>query len=295
MSLFSAGSDFRPIFYFRGHPVRLHALLVAIHCAALVAGTIVSPAAWSAWMSFSSAGSPPAFLSAPWTLLTHVLVHSASIWFLLEMLWLWQWSRILEDHFGPAALLKLYLILTVAPALALVLLQLVPGTGGYLLDNPSLVHFPLFLAVAFLLPDAEWIFGWKFKYWAAALSAIFLLQFLGSRNATGATLLLGNTALTYLYLRRIGLSPRFTALASRFRSALPGSPDRPSSRQPSKALPSPSPAPKITPRPSLPRENPTAERINTILDKIADHGIESLSPEERRTLHEASQQLRNSS
>jgi membrane associated rhomboid family serine protease len=285
MSIFSAGSDFRPIFHFRGHPVRLHALLVVIHCAALIAGTIISPATWSSWMSFSSAGSPPAFLSAPWTFLTHVLVHSASIWFLLEMLWLWQWSRIVEDHFGPASLLKLYLSLTLAPALTLVLLQLVPGTSGYILSNPSLVHFPLFLAVTFLLPDAEWIFGWKFKYWAAALSAIFLLQFLGS------------AAITYLYLRRIGLSPRFTFLTSRFRSALPRSPDQSSSRKLSQPPPStgPSPHPKITPRPSLPRENPNAERINAILDKIADRGIASLSPEERRTLNDASEQLRKSS
>lgn len=297
MSIFSAGSDFRPIFHFRGHPVRLHALLVVIHCAALIAGTIISPATWSSWMSFSSAGSPPAFLSAPWTFLTHVLVHSASIWFLLEMLWLWQWSRIVEDHFGPASLLKLYLSLTLAPALTLVLLQLVPGTSGYILSNPSLVHFPLFLAVTFLLPDAEWIFGWKFKYWAAALSAIFLLQFLGSRNATGAILFMSNAAITYLYLRRIGLSPRFTFLTSRFRSALPRSPDQSSSRKLSQPPPStgPSPHPKITPRSSLPRENPNAERINAILDKIADRGIASLSPEERRTLNDASEQLRKSS
>ncbi|MFN5962508.1 MAG: DUF6576 domain-containing protein [Verrucomicrobiota bacterium] len=294
MSIFSAGSDFRPIFHFRGHPVRLHALLVVIHCAALIAGTIISPATWSSWMSFSSAGSPPAFLSAPWTFLTHVLVHSASIWFLLEMLWLWQWSRIVEDHFGPASLLKLDLSLTLAPALTLVLLQLVPGTSGYILSNPSLVHFPLFLAVAFLLPDAEWIFGWKFKYWAAALSAIFLLQFLGSRNATGAILFISNAAITYLYLRRIGLSPRFTFLTSRFRSALPRSPDQSSSRKLS-ASTGPSPHPKITPRPSLPHESPNAERINAILDKIADHGIESLSTEERRTLNNASEQLRKSS
>jgi membrane associated rhomboid family serine protease len=295
MSIFSAGSDFRPIFHFRGHPVRLHTLLVVIHCAALIAGTIISPATWSSWMSFSSAGSPPAFLSAPWTFLTHVLVHSASIWFLLEMLWLWQWSRIVEDHFGPASLLKLYLSLTLAPALTLVLLQLVPGTSGYILNNPSLVHFPLFLAVAFLLPDAEWIFGWKFKYWAAALTAIFLLQFLGSRNATAAILLLSNAAITYFYLRRIGLSPRFASLTSRFRSALPRSPDHSTSRKLSQTPPSPSPHPKITPRPSLPRENPNAERINAILDKIADHGIESLSTEERRTLNDASEQLRKSS
>jgi hypothetical protein len=250
-------------------------------------------------MSFSSAGSPPGFLSAPWTFLTHVLVHSASIWFLLEMLWLWQWSRIIEDHFGPAALLKLYLALTLAPALILVLLGLLPGSAGTLLNNPSLVHFPLFLAVAFLLPDADWIFGWKFKYWAAALTTIFLLQFLGSRNLTGAILLITNAAVTYLYLRRIGLSPRFATLSDQFRRALPR-----------KSTPSPSPArnpahptqpsttgtnPKITPRPTLPRESPNAERINAILDKIADHGIESLSPQERRALNDASEQLRKPS
>ena len=186
VTMYTVPSGSEPLFYFRGHPVRLHALLVLVQIAGMVAGAVFGMGRWMEWMEFRVEPGSAAFLMRPWAFVTHVLIQPVSPWFILQMVWLWQWGKILEENFGRGFLLRLYGVLTLALPAVLVVLSVLPGSGGYQLADPGLVHFPLFLAVAMLMPDAQWLFGWPFKYWAAALSAIFLLQYIAARDLVGA-------------------------------------------------------------------------------------------------------------
>ena len=206
--MYTVPSGSEPLFYFRGHAVRLHALLVLVQIAGMVAGAVFGMGRWMEWMEFRVEPGSAAFLMRPWAFVTHVLIQPVSPWFILQMVWLWQWGKILEENFGRGFLLRLYGVLTLALPAVLVVLSVLPGSGAYMLADPGLVHFPLFLAVAMLMPDAQWLFGWPFKYWAAALSAIFLLQYIAARDLVGALLAVTAGVLTYVQMRRAGIVSR---------------------------------------------------------------------------------------
>ena len=298
MMFLPPGSDAQPLFRVNGWPVRLHTLLVIIHVAALVAASIAGLGTWQRAMAFIAPSSGWSFVAEPWRVITHVLVHAPSVWFLIEMLWLWQWARILEENFGRRLLLRLYLGLTLAAPVLLCVFKLLPGFDGYILSGAQVVHFCLFLAVAFLMPGAQAFFGIAFKWFAVALSAIFLLQFVAARDGTGAVLGISSGILTYAYLRLAGLESRFRAVGDAFREALPRfGPRRPPqggrSRPAGSAQATPARyEPKIVPRSAITEDPPESERINAVLDKIASRGIESLTADERAILERASARLK---
>ena len=286
--MYTVPSGSEPLFYFRGHPVRLHALLVLVQIAGMVAGAVFGMGRWMGWMEFRVEPGSAAFLMRPWAFVTHVLIQPVSPWFILQMVWLWQWGKILEENFGRGFLLRLYGVLTLALPAVLVVLSVLPGSGAYMLADPGLVHFPLFLAVAMLMPDAQWLFGWPFKYWAAALSAIFLLQYIAARDLVGALLAVTAGVLTYVLMRRAGMVSRLGGIAETVREALPERRGKVAGTGAGKRVSSP----KLVPRAELKPEAPDVERVNALLDKIAASGMGSLSDAERADLQRASARLK---
>jgi len=286
--MYTVPSGSEPLFYFRGHPVRLHALLVLVQIAGMVAGAVFGMGRWMEWMEFRVEPGSAAFLMRPWAFVTHVLIQPVSPWFILQMVWLWQWGKILEENFGRGFLLRLYGVLTLALPAVLVVLSVLPGSGAYMLADPGLVHFPLFLAVAMLMPDAQWLFGWPFKYWAAALSAIFLLQYIAARDLVGALLAVTAGVLTYVLMRRAGMVSRLGGIAETVREALPERRGKVAGKGAGKRVASP----KLVPRAELKPEAPDVERVNALLDKIAASGMGSLSDAERADLQRASARLK---
>lgn len=292
VTMYTVPSGSEPLFYFRGHPVRLHALLVLVQIAGMVAGAVFGVGRWEEWMAFRVEPGSAAFLMRPWAFVTHVLIQPVSPWFILQMVWLWQWGKILEENFGRGFLLRLYGVLTLALPAVLVVLSLLPGSGGYQLADPGLVHFPLFLAVAMLMPDAQWLFGWPFKYWAAALSAIFLLQYIAVRDLVNALLAVTAGVLTYVLMRRAGMVSRLGGIAETVRGALPERPKKSAGKVVGKGAGKRVVSPKLVPRAELKPEAPDVERVNALLDKIAASGMGSLSDAERADLQRASARLK---
>ena len=290
--MYTVPSGSEPLFYFRGHPVRLHALLVLVQIAGMVAGAVFGMGRWMGWMEFRVEPGSAAFLMRPWAFVTHVLIQPVSPWFILQMVWLWQWGKILEENFGRGFLLRLYGVLTLALPGVLVVLSVLPGSGSYQLADPGLVHFPLFLAVAMLMPDAQWLFGWPFKYWAAALSAIFLLQYIAARDLVGALLAVTAGVLTYVLMRRAGMVSRLGGIAETVREALPERRGKVAGKGSGKGAGKRVASPKLVPRAELKPEAPDVERVNALLDKIAASGMGSLSDAERADLQRASARLK---
>src|SRR5687768_14725812 len=49
------------------------------------------------------------FITRPWTLLTHFILH-ISVWHLIaNMLWMWAFGRILQDIAGPSKVIPIFL------------------------------------------------------------------------------------------------------------------------------------------------------------------------------------------
>ena len=141
------------------------------------------------------------------------------------------------------------------------------------------------MAVAFLHPDGViGLLNIRIKYVAGAVFGIYLLQSVYSRDGLGAALLIASVSLTYIIMRRYGLTPRFTRVTEAVSAALP----RPR-RKPAPALPY---KPKVLPRPAVGEDRTPVAKIDAILEKISRTGLDSLDDWERRELERASSELK---
>src|SRR6476620_8164547 len=81
----------------------------------------------------------PTFLSRPWTLLTHFILH-VDVWHIIaNMLWLWAFGRILQDIAGSNKIVPVFLYGAMAGAIGFILfMNLIPGLRGGLLHAKAL-------------------------------------------------------------------------------------------------------------------------------------------------------------
>jgi hypothetical protein len=215
-----------------------------------------------------------------WTIATYVLINPPSIWVLISSAMLWMWGQEVEKFFGRRVFVKMFLIFTVAQPLLLSLVvpivgPLWPAMGVYQ------VEFAVFLAFVTLYPHARIsLILVSLEAWiiAVAFVALDVLQCLAAHNWGGLILILGETALAYGLVR---YEQGHWNVSSLFAWTKKG------------VSLSPGPKLKIVRRS---REEPIPSTsdldVDTILDKIGKHGLESLTPEERRTLEKASKDLR---
>lgn len=308
-SFFDSGH--RPLWVVKGYPVYLATVLTAAHVAALLAAAIVGFGVWSGWFAFLAG--PAASGAQVWRWLTHPFVHSDKgvIWFLLDMIFLYLWGSRIERAFGRKMFAFLYLVLVLAPPLVTWLWFSAAGTPS-LLQGTRLTHFPLFLAFCFMEPTTPFFAphpALQAKYVGTAFFALSVVMLLGERETGVLVAFLVNCALTYFILRRNGLPPRFSAFSEAFVAALPKRPNF-KKKQPSRgplrvspkssaSSPAAAPAgryyePKIKPRPDLYPEKQAVREVDDLLDKIARSGLDSLTPDERAKLEQASARLKNS-
>lgn len=264
--------------------MRIASLLVILHCVALMVQAIVGSSSFLE-LSFRDAGAGQGYLLPEfWKWGTWFLANPPRFWFLIDMAMLWVFGRELENVMGRKFLARLYLAMIALPAV-MALCALLLGIGDEVsLSGPSSIHFSIFMAVAFLHPDAPSFFGVKLKFLAGALISIFCLQYLYLRNGFAAAVLLSSTALTYFIMRRWGLTPRFERVTEAISAAMPR---RLTPKQ--KALPY---TPKVRPKPEISPDPAPVAKIDAILEKISRAGIDSLDEWERRELERASKELK---
>ena len=302
--MFTANSyspDSQPLGYYKGHPVYLATVLVAAHIVMMLFGVILPGIGQELVFAPGQIGS----WAQVWRWVTYPFVHQVSLWFVIEMLFLFRFGMEIEKVFGRRALAKLYGGLVLLPPLLLTLLYVGFGTP-YTLFGTSFSHFCLFLGICMLYPGAlmfcslPWL---TLKLAGSIMLGVYVLSDLAARDWTHLLLMLANVGLTYFILRQAGLTPRFEAIQDAIRGALPArrpaAPAPPARRQKnpgdSPAKPSKYYEPKIKPKPDLAPERKAVEEIDGLLDKIARHGIDSLTAEEKAALQRASSKLKETS
>ena len=287
MDQYSYDPNNRPLCYVGGYPVWLSTALVVLHSVLLVAiastgGRVMEWLMLRAWMP--AGGTPPMWPSW-WQWGTYFLANSPSAWFLLDMYFLWVFGRELESTFGRRFFARLYLMLVAIGALVTAGALLTGLSHEALLAGPGTVHFCLFMAIAFLHPDAPlMILQIRIKFVAAALLAISLLRHIQLRDGLGCAVLLISVAATYILMRHAGLSPRFGRLAEAVSGALPRPRRKRQEGLPYKA--------KMVPRLEVRDDRRAVEKVDAILEKISRSGLDSLTAEERRELERASAELK---
>lgn len=231
---------------------------------------------------------PDEVLRQPWTLLTYMFAHAGGFHLLFNMIVLFFFGRPLEERWGSADFLKFYLV---------------AGLGGALLSfvTPSAMILGasgavngLMIAFALIWPEAViHLFGIlpvKAKWLVAFLAAFSFAAALGGTGAGVAHWAhLGGFAAGFAYVKS-GLLPgeygrkrAGPGLLDRLRAKLRRKPP----------VNNTSTYRSATSSRRFERESRSLDEIDRILDKISAHGIGSLTPEEHRTLKEASRRERS--
>lgn len=242
--------------------------------------------------------------SSWWTIITYMFVH-AGFWHLaLNMYTLWLFGPRVEHSWTSGGFVRYYVWCGLGGWLFHLLL-----TRNAPLVGASAAVFGVMLAYAMRWPDEEMLlFGvvpMKVKWMVGLLTVMSIAFGLGGGSNIAHFAHLGGFAFGWMYLRTSS-AQSLDRLRQRI-SQVPDIPDEtpraiprslPRSRErgevdeivaKSKAAIAKRPAPQLAARPRDAR----SDELDLILDKINRTGLESLTPEERRTLEEASKRLRD--
>jgi membrane associated rhomboid family serine protease len=222
-----------------------------------------------------------------WRLVTFQFLHAGILHLFFNMLGLYIFGPPVEAHLGRKKYLAFYLVCGIFGGLAYLALNLAGlianqmGVGslpGLLIDDPhttlvgaSAGVFGVIMACARLRPTekVQLIFPpveVKMKYFAIAYVAIAAVNLLfGGNNAGGDAAHIGGALAGFYFILRPHLLTDFFDVFTDSRRAKPAA------------------KLKITPRPS---------RIDELLEKVAKEGRQSLSAEERETLHRETERLK---
>jgi membrane associated rhomboid family serine protease len=231
-----------------------------------------------------------------WRLLTYAFLHSeySLLHIVFNMLFLWWFGSDVEDLYGPREFLAVYLTAAVVSGLAFMLGSLAHvqlgsqclGASGAVTAVLVLcaIHYPTRVIYMFYLVPVP---IWLFVVFSVAQDLFGLLGGPNDRNVAFAGHL-GGAAFGLLYYqmhwRLLNLVPNFSAWRRprvRSRLRIYREEDEPAT-----------PVPVAAASPSNVDEQLEA-RMDAVLQKVSNHGIESLTEQERSILLQASERLKH--
>ena len=247
----------------------------------IIANSVVSVLIWAGAIPFELAVEYLGFnvsevYKEPWTIITYMFVHAGFFHVFFNMLMLFFFGPPLEERWGGKEFIKYYLICGVGGAFFTLIF------GGGTIVGASGAVFGVMLAYALNWPNALiWIyaiFPVKAKYVVLFLGAIsFFSAFSGRADGTAHFAHLGGLIVGYIYLAKgWQLQTHWSSLKKRVRRrklrVVSGGASGDDRKRPAK----------------VEEEKRMLEVVDKLLEKIAEHGIESLTPEERRFLDDVS-------
>lgn len=279
MIVFRENDDYEPLTWVRGMPVYVTTVLVALHTTALMVVLLAGGmwgASWVNALPFSAASVVEH--GAVWQWATYAFVNRAAnpIFFLIEMIFFYLFGREVERYLGRRRFLLLYAALIMVPPVALTsvfaLARAVGATPSAMsLEGAGSVHLAVFIAFARLYPGVQFFLRIQAVWMAAGLFGLFLMFALAGRYWSGATALILDGAVAVFGVAWLQGAFSFWLRWPKWRLFR-----RKDSEEIGEV--------------GVPGSDPMAA-IDPLLDKIARHGMESLTEAERQTLEKARQAL----
>ncbi len=252
---------------------------------------------------------PSRFPAAWWTLVTYMFVHAWLAHLAFNMFTLWMFGPRLEQVLGTRSFLQFFLWCGLGGAIA----HLVFAPNAAVVGASGAISGVL-VAYALRWPDEEvFLFGvipMKSRWLIAAMIGMNIIFALSPGSGIDWSAHLGGMAFGWVFLKlsSVGGLSRVRGLVSSMPEDAEGMPRAiPRTRFPTRdraqgvdeivarsnavVLRENKPVQHV-PRQESPKEY--AARVNLVLDKISQRGIDSLTREERRLLEEMSRRLRDS-
>ncbi len=238
---------------------------------------------------FCVPASPQRLLFQVWSPLTYMFLHQ-SFWHLLgNLIFLHMFGSIVSDLIGPRRVLPVYLLGGLVGALAfMVSAHLLPYVGQYALGasgavmalgGAALVLAPEYRVRLLLLGDV------KIKYIVIVLLVFDLIGIAGHYNSGGHMAHLGGFTLGVLFARAMKQGSDWAEPINQTLDRVSGWLKNTATTQhaaPSRRARHSGVGTKTAEEPSF------QERLDAILDKIKASGLDSLTPEEKEFLYNAS-------
>lgn len=253
-------------------------------------------------------------LFRPWQLVTYMFLHGGFMHILFNMFALWMFGIEVENTWGTRKFLTYYVICGLGAAAAHLIMSQMLGVMSGPLVGASGGIFGVLVAYGVMFPDNRIVFFPIFfpikARFAVGIFIIIEVLSIGGNDNVGHLAHLGGAVTGILYmliasgghlLRQKGGGPGF---GSAWRSATNGGSAKPNAsfwQKPAAktgrsvdadytdvedASPAPAPNPNVKQARVI-----TQEEIDRILDKIAAHGYQTLSDDERDILFEASKRM----
>lgn len=313
--------DYRPLFYVRGHGVHLTTLLVGVYAVALVACSLLMAAGQERGVLSLLAFDSSAVVQRweVWRLVTYPLLQPPSLWFLLEMYFLYTFGQEVEKFFGRRTFLKLYAAMLLVPTLLLTAGDFF-GVRSVLVGTNTL-HFGVFALFVFVYPGVRFaLIPLTALQWLLVLLAFYTLICLAGRDWTAVFTLWVSVGVAFLGVRVAGAGGGWpsSSFVARVRNLFPrrrGNGGRASTTVRGGTFGKQAPQARSSSRRAV--EAPVSggsaavgggaagsvkttggsgglsgrgdvyDSIDPLLDKIAKHGLGSLSASERAALERA--------
>ena len=278
MALLSSFNEDRPVTYFRGYPIYC-ATILTISYAVGVLATFFAQAlgAWDTIVSLLAFEYPHSILSGQiWQIFTYSFVDVPNFFSIIGLLFLYVSAVEIEKYIGKARFLTLYGVIVLIPVVSLSAVGMIINASMPFYGQTQ-VMIGLFIAFCTLYPGVQWGGFLTAKWVAIASLALSSVIDLSSSDwiSLGELWLISGFAFGYIrFLQRGGELPSFRL---------------PLRRRP-KLRVVPKPKSRSHP-PSIETVGSETAEIDPLLDKIAKHGLNSLTSQERADLERARAKL----
>jgi hypothetical protein len=293
MSWFPESKDHLPLTWWNKLPVYLAAVLAAAGLVSMILTSLlmaVEPE-WATKIIFTYNGLVHDYQI--WSVVTYVLFNPPSIWLVVGTFLLWSFGQEVEKHLGRRAFVRLSVLLLLTPP---VLITLIGLFSPFPWPAMGIQDFELgvFLAFVTLYPRAQLsVIITTVPAWlmAVVIVGVRALQYLSGRLWGGMIVLAGIVLVAYAFIAYQQGRWTLRTLASKIRpKKLAGSSrsSRGSRDTELTVLP-----PYREDREETERGHRSeAEKVDAILEKISQKGMQSLTAAERKLLEKASDRLK---
>lgn len=234
-----------------------------------------------------------------WRLFTWPIANALdSIWVLLLFFVFYMIGSQLEAAMGRRLFTTYLVLLTIVPAAVALLFHIVTGTNGGV-GGLRMLELGVLVGFALRMPNARFWPGIPAWGIAGGIVAINMLQYLGIRDSFSMLFLATTVVVALVGLRSLGFAdeaewvPKVPLPVSGVSS--PRQPRRASTskrkrRGRAKLSVAPAPTAATAPRKELTRLEEA--EMDAILDQVSEHGMDSLTPQQRQRLEDHSKRLR---
>ena len=263
--------DNQPLGNFRGLPIYLTTIIVAVFVVGLVFSALAGVSASLGLFAFEP--SKVWQHGQVWRLISYLAVDQVNFFTIFNLLFLYSFGRNCEQEMGRGRYLVFFGLLVLSPVLVATLLWL-SGFGGVVFGSTHL-SIGLVIAFATIYPNVEWWGSIPMKFVAIGCMFLAAVGHLSNRDQVGLGSTLATCAVSFGYIRamRSGFfsGPSWTALFRR----------KPKFRV----------LPPLDQQETAGRDNGTPGDMDALLDKIAKSGLHSLTAKERARLEAAREEM----